>query len=130
MAKTIRRKNEGKRKRNKYGLLLHMIFLASATLLAIILCILSTVEYLQLKKNNRQLSQEVTQLTDELDHSYSEEQMQELVSEAKQEQAATSLTEGKKLILDYIQNHLSTGSTVLDTLKALCPDDLVVADNG
>ena len=130
MAKTIRRKNEGKRKRNKYGLLLHMIFLASATLLAIILCILSTVEYLQLKKNNRQLSQEVTQLTDELDHSYSEEQMQELVSEAKQEQAVTSLTEGKKLILDYIQNHLSTGSTVLDTLKALYPDDLVVADKG
>lgn len=130
MARTIRNKSEGKRKRNKYGLLIHMIFLAMATLMAVLLCILSTIQYVQLKKSNRLLSQEVTNLTDELEQAYSEEEMQELLSKAKQEQAATSLTEGKKTILDFIQKNLSAGDTVLNTLKALYPDDLVVADKG
>lgn len=130
MKQDLHPRTKAKQKKKKYGMLVHMIFLASATMLALLMCVFAFAQYLQEKKSNETLSVQVEELSSQLEHSYSEEELDRLLSDAKQEQAEISSKEGKEGILSFLQEHFSAGGTTLDALKKLYPDDLIVADKG
>lgn len=130
MKQDLHPKTKTKHKTKKYGLLLHMIFLASATLLALMMCLFAFLQYMQEKKSNEDLNKQVAQLSEELEHTYSEEEVNEMVTQAELRQADISSREGKQGVLDFLKEHFSSGGSALDALKKLYPDDLIVADKG
>lgn len=119
-----------KKKKQKYGMTVHLIFLSVSAIIALLLCGVIAFRYLELKNNNKQLTEQVAALTDELENSYSEEEVNAKVEEAAAKAGEEAEKETRSSILDSVKDHLLAGGSWLDAIKSLYPNELVVLDQG
>ncbi len=123
------RTKKKRRRKSENSILLGSIILCIVTLCAVTVCLVMVFKYRAAEMENITVMQELADIKTIQEQSYTQEEVDALLSQKTQETALQASEEKENEILGGIKELLEGGESTIDVLRKFYPDDIVVADS-
>lgn len=118
-----------RRRKNENSILVGSIIMCIVTLCAITVCLVSVLKYRAVQLENVEVMKELTDLQVLQERSYSQEEVDTLLSEQTKEAALEASEAKQDEILSGIREMLENGESTINVLRHFYPEDIIVADS-